>query len=138
MTELEMQDHFPKTYPKIFSGQYGGIAVDVGWFGILDNACRLIQSHIDWKEKQGKPIRQVTAEQVKEKFGGLRFYVQGGDDYTSGIIAMAEQMSSSTCEQCGAPGESGGRGWISTLCPTHRLEREQKRAEYMKANGFEE
>jgi hypothetical protein len=134
MTEEEMQDYFPKVYPKIFVGQYGGIAIGAGWFNLLNNACRLIQSHLDWKPD----VPQVVAEQVKEKFGGLRFYVQGGDEYTNGIIAMAEQMSGLTCETCGAPGEQGGRGWISTLCPTHRQEREQKRAEYMKANGLEE
>jgi hypothetical protein len=134
MTEEEMQDYFPKVYPKMFVGQYGGIAIGVGWFNLLNNACRLIQSHLDWKPD----VPQVTVEQVKEKFGGLRFYVQGGDEYTNGVIAMAEQMSGLTCELCGAPGEQGGTGWISTLCPTHRLEREQKRAEYMKSNGLEE
>jgi hypothetical protein len=134
MTDKEMQDYFPKVYPKIFSGKYGGIAVGKGWFDLLNQACRLIQSHLDWKPE----IPQVTAQQVKEKFGGLRFYVSGGDDYTHGIISMAEQMSFMLCEECGAPGERGGNGWISTLCETHRNEREQKRAEYMKQNGLEE
>lgn len=138
MTEEEMQEHFPKTYPKIFEGQYGGIAVGAGWFNILNNACGLIQSYINWKNRESQVVPQVVAEQVKEKFGGLRFYVSGGDSYTSGVIAMAEEMSMSTCEECGAVGQRGGTGWISTLCPTHRQEREQRRAEYMKANGFEE
>jgi hypothetical protein len=123
MTENEMQEYFPKVYPKIFVGKYGGIAVGKGWFDLLNQACRLIQSHLDWK----KDCPQVVAEQVKEKFGGLRFYVSGGDDYTQGVIAMAEQMSGMLCEDCGAPGETGGRGWISTLCPTHRAERDAAR-----------
>jgi len=128
MTEQEMQEYFPKVFPKIFEGKYGGIAVGKGWFDILNSACQLIQSHIDWKNKDGQVVPQVVAEQVKEKFGDLRFYVQGGDDYTQGIIAMAEQMSGKVCEDCGAPGEAGGRGWISTLCPTHRAERDAARA----------
>ena len=150
MTDNEMQEYFPKVYPKIFSGKYGGIAVGKGWFDLLNQACRLIQSHLDWK----KDVPQVVAEQVKEKFGGLRFYVQGGDDYTQGIIAMAEQMSYMLCEECGSPGERGGDGWISTLCPTHRAERdaarkkadeeyeaqkqERLRAKIMKQEGHEE
>lgn len=81
---------------------------------------------------------QVEVRQVKEKFGSLRFYYDGGDEYISGLVSMAESMSGITCEECGAPGESGGNGWISTLCETHRTEREQKRAEYMKQNGLEE
>ena len=118
-----MQEYFPKVYPKIFVGKYGGIAVGKGWFDLLNQACRLVQSHLDWK----KDIPQVTAEQVKEKFGSLRFYVQGGDEYTHGVIAMAEQMSGVLCEECGAPGERGGEGWIATLCETHRAERDAAR-----------
>jgi hypothetical protein len=142
ISEEEMQDYFPKVYPKIFSGKYGGIAVGKGWFDLLNQACRLIQSHLDWK----KDVPQVVAEQVKEKFGGLRFYVQGGDDYTQGIIAMAEQMSMMMCEECGAPGDRGGDGWITTLCETHRAERDEARKKAMEEyehrkllkEGFEE
>jgi hypothetical protein len=63
---------------------------------------------------------QVVASQVKEKFGTLRFYYSGGDDYVSGVIRFAESMSCVTCEVCGAPGETSGRSWIRTLCETHR------------------
>lgn len=122
-----MQNYFPQVYPKIFSGKYGGIAVGKGWFDLLNQACRLIQSHLDWQ----KDVPQVVAQQVKEKFGGLRFYVEGGDDYTQGIIAMAEQMSMMLCEECGAPGDRGGSGWISTLCETHRAERDAAKAKAM-------
>ena len=62
---------------------------------------------------------QVIAEQIKEKFGTLRFYTSGGDDYTDGVIRMAEAMSGSTCETCGNPGTTGGKGWIKTACEEH-------------------
>jgi len=65
---------------------------------------------------------QVVASQVKEKFGTLRFYYSGGDDYVSGVIRFAESMSCVTCEVCGAPGETSGRSWLRTLCETHRKE----------------
>lgn len=65
-------------------------------------------------------IPQLVADQVKEKFGGLRFYHHGGDDYCDGVIQMAEAMSMVTCEECSATGKTGGRGWIKTLCETHR------------------
>lgn len=67
-----------------------------------------------------KAVPQVVAEQVKEKFGGLRFYYRGGDDYISGLSAMAESMSYITCEDCGNPGKPNKIGWIRTLCTTHR------------------
>jgi len=65
----------------------------------------------------------ITASQVKEKFGGLRFYTNGYTDVIGGMISMAESMSHRTCEECGSPGRSNNYGWISTLCDTHRLER---------------
>lgn len=64
-------------------------------------------------------IRQVVAVQVKEKFGGLRFYYEGGDEYINGLSAMAESMSYVTCETCGKPGKSTSDGWIRTLCEEH-------------------
>jgi len=65
---------------------------------------------------------QIVASQVKEKFGTLRFYYDGGDvgdGYFRGVEAMAEAMSSVTCEECGAPGQLRGGGWIRCLCDTH-------------------
>ena len=64
-------------------------------------------------------IPQVTLDQVKEKFGTLRFYYSGGDDYISGLVSMAESMSGITCETCGKPGTSTGGGWIKTACVEH-------------------
>lgn len=64
-------------------------------------------------------VPQVVAEQVKEKFGGLRFYYRGGDEYISGLFAMAESMSYATCEECGNPGKPNEGGWISTRCDNH-------------------
>ena len=48
------------------------------------------------------------ADQVKEKFGTLRFYYTGGDDRIDGMVRMAESMSAVTCETCGAPGKLRG------------------------------
>lgn len=79
-------------------------------------------------------ISQVVAAQVKEKFGTLRFYYSGGDEYIHGLAAMAEAMSARTCEGCGAPAKSTNNGWIRTMCQScidSREERRQKElAEY--------
>lgn len=104
-----------------------------GWYNIIDCLCGNIQHHIDWKNgtrerllkdnPHNHPIPdlipQVVAEQVKEKFGTLRFYHQGGDDYIHGLVAMAESMTGVTCEVCGAPGVQRQGGWIKTLCDEH-------------------
>jgi hypothetical protein len=91
-------------------------------------------------------IAQVTLDQVKEKFGTLRFYYTGGDDYISGLVSMAESMSGITCEGCGAQAktnwpkaENGGiGGWVRTICAPCETKREEERAKYMKSQGFEE
>jgi hypothetical protein len=68
-------------------------------------------------------ISQVVAVQVKEKFGGLRFYTQGGDDVIFGMIRVAESMAIRTCEECGNPGHTRvDGGWHRTLCDTHAEE----------------
>jgi hypothetical protein len=124
--EFEKYDAFAKRmedrFPKMFATPYGGFCCGEGWWPILETLCGQIQHHIDWKIKQGNDITQVTVAQIKEKFGGLRFYYDGGDDEICGMVSMAESWASASCEICGAPGSSGGKGWIKTLCPTHRAE----------------
>lgn len=69
-------------------------------------------------------VTQVVADQVKEKFGTLRFYYDGGDERISGMVTLAEGMSAVTCEQCGNPGEIRSGGWVRTLCDTHYQQKE--------------
>jgi len=109
-----------------------------GWFNILNQLMGNIQHHIDWKNRNGEVVQQVTLDQVKEKFGTLRFYYTGGDEYIHGMVAMAEAMSGVTCEGCGNPGERKGGGWIHTYCEPCETKREKERAEYAKSNGLEE
>jgi hypothetical protein len=77
-------------------------------------------------------VPQVVADQVKEKFGTLRFYYHGGDEYIHGLAAMAESMSAVTCEDCGAPGQQRQGGWIRTLCDHHEAEHQRIQQERTK------
>lgn len=63
-----------------------------------------------------------VAAQVKEKFGGLRFYVQAATEKHYNYITFAESMSYRTCEVCGAPGKRYTDGWHQTLCEAHAAE----------------
>lgn len=77
-------------------------------------------------------IRQVVASQVKEKFGTLRFYYDGGDEYIHGLASMAEAMSARTCESCGVPAKTGGSGWLRTMCQPCIDSREERRQQELK------
>ena len=94
-----------------------------GWYQILDSAMRLVQSHIDMRNRmhniEEMKVEQVVFEQVKEKFGMLTIYHRGGDEYTNGVLRMAEEISRHTCEECGKPGYPNDKGWIRTLCDEH-------------------
>jgi hypothetical protein len=124
-------------FPKMLGSRYGGFAVGKGWYPILEKLCDNIQHHIDWKEKQSSPIPQVVVEQIKEKFGGLRFYYQGGDDYVHGMVRMAEAFADTLCEECGSVGTRRSGGWIRTLCDVHETERQARVEEQAKKDGLE-
>lgn len=136
MTE-ELDNKLCEKYPKIFklrnssmreTAMCWGFEHGDGWYSIIDAACSNIQNHVKWKRKtepyasmtdeEFDEIHQPVAAQVKEKFGGLRFYVDCADEYTRGVIDMAESMSYRTCEDCGAPGVKRASPWIRTLCDT--------------------
>lgn len=71
----------------------------------------------NFEKEEYETISQVVATQVKEKFGGLRFYYDGGDEKIDGMVWLAEHMSYHTCEECGSITNIGQtKGWIITLC----------------------
>ena len=120
-----------ETYPNMFSQPYGGVAVSQGWWPIIESLCANIQSHIDWwnKNRETRPVvEQVVVEQIKEKFGGLRFYYSGGDDTVAGMVRMAEAWADTACEECGGIGKRRDGGWIRTLCDIHEAEYQARKA----------
>ena len=81
------------------------------------------------EEVEERRLKMVEAEkmvptvvQVKEKFGSLRFYINGGTEEHYNYIRFAEDLSARTCETCGAPGKMRGQGWYYTACDEHTEE----------------
>ena len=74
----------------------------------------MIQKYID---ETGDKENHPRASQVKEKFGGLRFYMSSSTDEMEKLISEAEALCDELCEECGKIGEvcSDG-GWYRTLC----------------------
>ena len=94
--------------------------VGPGWHNILYDLSREIV-----KINPG-----VRVLQVKEKFGGLRFYYASpGSDINEDInklVIYAEIRCSRTCEACGAMDwtvDNTGNSWAKTLCAKCREKR---------------
>ena len=81
----------------------------------------ITQGEIDFRKQimEEEASKVPVAVQVKEKFGGLRFYVQAATDKHYNFISFAESMSYRTCEECGAPGKTYTDGWHRTMCDIH-------------------
>ena len=55
--------------------------------------------------------------QVKEKFGGLNYYMSAANDEISELIRKAGKRSEKICETCGKPGKTRNvKGWCYTEC----------------------
>jgi hypothetical protein len=90
-----------------------GFTCGPGWHPILDRLFSDIQ-----KIAQEDVLLKLEVQQVKEKFGGLRVYVRGGNGRIQDRIAQAEEEAAKTCEGCGgpSPGVNGRAGWLSNIC----------------------
>lgn len=103
-------ENFPNLYrgitkPLTESLMGFGFECGDGWF-------ELIKELSEKLEPMG-----VEAIQVKEKWGGLRFYLAGGAPHEAwDLIEEAEERAETICEACGAPGEVRDRPWVVTLC----------------------
>lgn len=134
----ELDDKLVEDYPILFADRHGdpretamcwGFPGD-GWYHVIDALASQLETMIrEWwdgldeerREKVGG--RPPCAIQVKEKFGGLRFYMtyypEGLREEMEELIAEAERASFQTCEACGEPGVPRSGGWIKTLCDEH-------------------
>lgn len=90
-----------------------GVEIGQGWMPLVDQLCD------DLEKYDPAP----TVDQIKEKWGALRFYVSLPFErltYNASDIFMlvneAENQSIKICEYCGNPGELRRRAWIKTLC----------------------
>ena len=109
----ELQKELIEKYPKLFSSkQFWGFECGDGWFDLLDYLCGALLTYTYGDE-------EIYVDQVKEKFGRLRFYLSKEDDVMHGMVSMAEHMSGQICEVCGNRGKTRSGSWLVTLCDKH-------------------
>jgi len=115
----ELQNKLYAKYPKLLSNlhedpklnssplAWDGIDVGDGWYDIIDTLCEEITRH----------SQSCQAQQIKEKFGGLRFYIDSGDEQIWKLIRKAEDTAYIVCELCGSFENIGKTdGWTTTMC----------------------
>jgi len=114
MNELQLK--IEKLKEKIDPDYWKSIDVDEGWYQIVID-CDTELSAID-------PHYKIL--QIKEKFGGLRYYIKPSETCyelrrLGEIVSKYEEIASKTCEVTGEPGvlmKSIG-GWRKTLNPDY-------------------
>ncbi len=123
--DIELEDKLVKAFPNLFSRireiaavekQFFGCACGDGWFTLVYSVCALMNGHTTSAAYKGPAVKIL---QIKEKFGALRIYYEGGDDYINGAVDLAEMLSTKICDVTGAPGTLCRKpsGWLQTLCP---------------------
>jgi hypothetical protein len=114
MNELQLQIEALKK--KIVPRYVKSIDIDEGWYQIVVD-CDKELTEID-------PYYQIF--QIKEKFGGLRYYMSPSGDITPeqidamwAITGKYEALSVTICEATGKPGVlmRSPTGWFKTLNP---------------------
>jgi len=142
--DRKLVEQLQESYPRIFRDLWGspqktcmafGVCCGDGWFNLIERLCAAIMAM--------KPGDDFKVAQVKEKFGGLRFYCEGWPEdeskskRISRLIQIAEEESFKVCEFCGSRDSITVEGaWIQTLCGkcrVHKKEFEEKLAADYKA-----
>lgn len=113
-------------YPQIFEDgsetaciTLFGFECGDGWFHLLKDLIYEIRAICEAPGFQSEGICLIPAvEQVKEKYGTLRFYMSYTTEAVFEAIERAEERSKETCEICGEPGTlESVTGWYMVRCP---------------------
>jgi len=139
MDHTRLKGDFPNLYKIMLIGrskdspswwiQYGGIECGLGWEQIIADLSEKIENLI--LELPEDERDDYYVQQIKSKFGGLRFYMSRETQQMSKAIFEAEGQSFETCENCSKPAVCQPHcGWVVTLCDEHlgiRAERLKER-----------
>jgi hypothetical protein len=115
MTDQDLQDLLSK-YPLLLKG-VSSIDCQSGWYQLIDVLCGILTDYIADMPEELQP--DLYSVRVKEKFGGLRVYMNESTDYIRGAISIVENLSFRTCEVCGQAGETRPNLHVQTLCSKH-------------------
>lgn len=107
---------FPQLYQNEHLRKNGYFSVGDGWEPIIRKLSEKVFA--EYLTLSSEQQAQWCVIQVKEKFGGLRYYYDGvSTEGMAHAIDEAEKEAYRTCEVCGAPGTNANVcNWTLTLC----------------------
>jgi hypothetical protein len=129
----DMLDLLVERYPRLFKGAHplAMSHVPPGWFQVLDTLCAAFDARLNDHQAATFQVRQI-----KEKFGGLRFYFalspwvedrvvspheQRLRDRLDDLVRTAEELALATCVRCGDPGTLRSAPGQEVLCARHAM-----------------
>jgi len=128
--EKKLFNMFPDLYrdhklPDSVSRMGDGFCVGDGWYDIIEDLS--VKIDILFLKNKLNENDYPSVFQVKEKFGGLRYYMNDCSKLSAEckeelytLIQEAEAKASQTCQVCGKPGHLVDDGhWLVTLCVDH-------------------
>jgi len=122
-----------KTILSKFNDSYVGyISCDKGWYPLI----------ISCDEELSAVCPDYNILQIKEKFGGLRYYIYAPEECDNdrvkmnNIIKSYEKLSAKTCEITGEPGVLMGEtsspfAWVKTLDPSKEIKGYENWVKYL-------
>lgn len=91
-----------------------GVECGKGWYGLLQP---IIDYITEYNENIEKEDDKLVPLQIKEKFGGLRVYMNYCTEELKKLINKAEEESYHVCEICGSKKHIGyTMRYIQTIC----------------------
>lgn len=111
------------TYSNIFK-QPLWVECKEGWYPIINDLSKQVNEFAKAHQPNNTADPIINVVQIKEKFGGLRYYIDyhnlSDDDIykVENMVRDAEDKSHKCCEDCGDPAEicSPRRYWMKTIC----------------------
>ena len=136
MDKKEFEAKLVKSFPSLYADMYGdmsktcmawGVEIGPGWYDLVYELSAKIDAIIQTFPKDY--AQNYRASQVKEKFGGLRFYMTKSTPEIQELIHQAESESFKMCQTCGKPGKIVTGGWLYASCKEHAKPEHKKQFE---------
>ena len=121
--KVELQNYLKNKFPTIYPENFSFECND-GWFRIILWLSRYIEMYVTQQNEMAEknpqfyqPVKNLVAKQVKQKFGTLRFYFEGGNEHLTTIVRYTEFISGYICEETGVLEDVGynSKNYIQTL-----------------------